>query len=83
MDKLKEFTAKFREDENNDDSPEILGGIPDPDINIGEMYGPAPEYDEIDKPTPCVYGPAPEYDDDLDTCVPDEDDIIEKKNAQE
>ena len=39
--------------------------------------------DEIDEPAPCVYGPAPEYDDeDLDTCVPDENDIIEKKDAQ-
>lgn len=39
--------------------------------------------DEIDEPAPCVYGPAPEYDEDLDTCVPDENDIVEKKDAQE
>lgn len=39
--------------------------------------------DKIDEPAPCVYGPDPECDEDLDTCVPEENDIVEKKDAQE
>ncbi len=93
---LKEFIAKFSESRQNDNDGgagndeieeklEELGGIPalEPDMDIEDVYGPCIPDEEIDEPAPCVYGPAPGYEDDLDICDPDEDDIIEKKNAQE
>lgn len=60
---LKKIITRFTE-EDNDDSPEHLGGIPalEPDMDIEEVYGPCIPDEEIG----CVYGPPSWYDDDED-----------------
>ena len=82
-----ECEEEIEMEEDNDDSPEHLGGIPalNSEIDIPDAYDPCIPDDEIDEPTPCVYGPPSWYGNNgnLNPKKPDAKRFIDKINAIE